>query len=295
MKEEVKEEVKGEKKLLEKIEREISSIRPESQAKEQSRVGLETSQTGEEAEEESEEQESYVYWTLEKSKAIQEDAKETKERRAMALFRMGQIHLAEGEFERARECLEELAKKEPDFRAPEVLESLGDLVFKCDKEWLKAFDFYSSAVQAIEEEGREGKEKNPTGLLIKQGKCYEKLKNFKAAVTYYKAAVEREPQTSFAHFRLGWAYVRQGQRDAGISHLRRSAELEPTNAEVLARLGEILTKEGGFSEVLDPLGDEAGAGGMDGEGDEGKPAESLEEGVKLLRRALELDSTLSDA
>ena len=142
----MKEEVKGEKKLLEKIEREISSIRPESQAKEQSRVGLETSQTGEEAEEESEEQESYVYWTLEKSKAIQEDAKETKERRAMALFRMGQIHLAEGEFERARECLEDLAKKEPDFRAPEVLESLGDLVFKCDKEWLKAFDFYSSAV-----------------------------------------------------------------------------------------------------------------------------------------------------
>ena len=47
--------------------------------------------------------------------------------------------------------------------------------------------------------------------------------------------------------------------------------------------------------MLDPLGDEAGAGGMDGEGDEGKPAESLEEGVKLLRRALELDSTLSDA
>lgn len=87
-----------------------------------------------------------------------------------------------------------------------MLESLGDLVFKFDKEWLRAFDFYSKALQVNEMDG--GKGRNPTGLLIKQGKCYEKLKNFKAAVTYYKAAVEREPHTSFAHFRLGWAYVR---------------------------------------------------------------------------------------
>ena len=48
--------------------------------------------------------------------------------------------------------------------------------------------------------------------------------------------------------------------------------------------------------MFEPLSEEAGAvGGPEGEGDESKPVESLEEGVKLLRRALELDSTLSDA
>ncbi len=49
--------------------------------------------------------------------------------------------MMEGRFEKARECLEEL--RESKWRKGEVLEAMGDLVFRCDKEWLRAFDLYS--------------------------------------------------------------------------------------------------------------------------------------------------------
>lgn len=44
---------------------------------------------------------------------------------------------------------------------------------------------------------------------------------------------------------------------------------------MLARLGEILTKEGGSSEVIEPLSEEAGAQ-EGGDGDDGKHGEGLE-------------------
>lgn len=49
--------------------------------------------------------------------------------------------------------------------------------------------------------------------------------------------------SSWAHFRLGWVCIRNGQKDKGIDHLKRSLELDPNNCDVLTKLGEVLMRE----------------------------------------------------
>ena len=75
------------------------------------------------------------------------------------------------------------------------------------------------------------------------------------------------PQSPWAHFRLGWVCIRFGQKNKGIDHLKESLRLDPNNTDVLSKLGEVLLRE----------------------------PNNIEEAEGYLKRAVELDENLPDA
>ena len=78
---------------------------------------------------------------------------------------------------------------------------------------------------------------------LKMGKCFEKDKDFDSATKNFQKAVELNKSSPWAHFRLGWIYIRNGDRIKGIEHLKKSLSFDPNNANVLTKLGEVLIRE----------------------------------------------------
>ena len=74
-------------------------------------------------------------------------------------------------------------------------------------------------------------------------------------------------QSPWAHFRLGWVCIRNGQKEKGIEHLKKSLDLDPNNCDVLTKLGEVLMRE----------------------------QNALNEAEEYLKRAIAIDENLPDA
>jgi Flp pilus assembly protein TadD len=55
--------------------------------------------------------------------------------------------------------------------------------------------------------------------------------------------VEIKKEDPWAHFRLGWIYVRSGDRARGVDHLKKSLIHNPDNVDVLTKLGEVLMRD----------------------------------------------------
>lgn len=57
---------------------------------------------------------------------------------------------------------------------------------------------------------------------FKMGKLFERNSDFESATKMYLRAVEIKKEDPWAHFRLGWIYIRSGDRARGIDHLKKS-------------------------------------------------------------------------
>jgi tetratricopeptide (TPR) repeat protein len=99
------------------------------------------------------------------------------------------------------------------------------------------------------------------------GKCFEKDKDFENATKNFMKAVELNKTSPWAHFRLGWIYIRNGERNKGIEHLKKSLSFDPNNSDVLTKLGEVLMRE----------------------------PTTFDEAEQYLRRALTIDENIPDA
>ena len=78
---------------------------------------------------------------------------------------------------------------------------------------------------------------------IKMGKLFEKDKDFENATVNFQKAVDINKTSPVAHFRLGWLYVRLGDRERGVEHLKKSLSYQPDNPDVLTKLSEVLLRD----------------------------------------------------
>ncbi len=77
-------------------------------------------------------------------------------------------------------------------------------------------------------------------LLVKLGKCYEKLNNEYKAIDQYKKSIEITKDFVWGMFHLGWILCRKEDKGEGIKVLKRVLELDPTNNEIVIKLCDIL-------------------------------------------------------
>ena len=99
------------------------------------------------------------------------------------------------------------------------------------------------------------------------GKCFEKDKDFENATKNFQKAVDLNKTSPWAHFRLGWIFIRNGDRVKGIEHMKKSLSFDPNNADVLTKLGEVLLRE----------------------------PNTFDEAEQFLKRALAIDENIPDA
>lgn len=45
-------------------------------------------------------------------------------------------------------------------------------------------------------------------IYLKQGKCYEKHREFEKAIEMFQKSVDLSPESPWTHFRLGWVCIR---------------------------------------------------------------------------------------
>lgn len=93
-----------------------------------------------------------------------------------------------------------------------VLELQGDICFrKEEKHFLDALEYYQKSGNL-----------NPDNfeIFLKQGKCYEKQRDFEKAIQLFQKAVDMNNESPWAHFRLGWVCIRNGLKNKGIEHLK---------------------------------------------------------------------------
>ena len=85
-------------------------------------------------------------------------------------------------FIKARACFQEWREIDPEFRKADILELIGDCIFKNEKEdFSKALQFYEDAYKI---------NGDSVSLALKQGRCYEKLQQNLKAIEQYERAVE---------------------------------------------------------------------------------------------------------
>lgn len=75
------------------------------------------------------------------------------------------------------------------------------------------------------------------------GKVFENDKDNVNATLMYQKGVELNKLSGEAHFRLGWMYVRNGDKKKGLEHLKKALTFIPDNSELLTKLGEVLLKD----------------------------------------------------
>jgi cytochrome c-type biogenesis protein CcmH/NrfG len=67
--------------------------------------------------------------------------------------------------------------------------------------------------------------------LATQAKQYLDQRRYDEAITAYREAIRRDPQSAVAHYGLGVAYSRTGADDQAITAYREAIRLQPANID----------------------------------------------------------------
>lgn len=77
--------------------------------------------------------------------------------------------------------------------------------------------------------------------------------DFRAAVPFFEAAVTDDPSDPDAHFRLGLAYEKAGDRDKAAGQYRKAVDLKPDFATALNNLGAVYIAQGEYDQAAKTL------------------------------------------
>ena len=86
-------------------------------------------------------------------------------------------------------------------------------------------------------------------MQVQLGVLFCKRARWREAIEPLRAAVAADPQHPAAHYHLGDAYNAVDDLPAALAAYERAAQLEPTNARPLLRIGVVLDRLGRNAEA----------------------------------------------
>jgi len=86
-------------------------------------------------------------------------------------------------------------------------------------------------------------------VQVQLGVLFCKRARWREAIEPLRAAVAADPQHAAAHYHLGDAYNAVDDLPSALSAYERAAQLEPTNARPLLRIGVVLDRLGRNAEA----------------------------------------------
>jgi tetratricopeptide (TPR) repeat protein len=84
---------------------------------------------------------------------------------------------------------------------------------------------------------------------IEQGKQYFSQQQFSSAESEYRRAIQIDPDSAEAYYRLGLVQIEQEHPTAASQSLSRAVELDPKNLGARVRLGDLLVSSAQYSEA----------------------------------------------
>lgn len=143
----------------------------------------------------------------------------------------------------AKALLEQLAKKDPKDVRP--LEALGNIL-RGRKQYAEAVTHLTKAIQML------GKpDSRHWGYFYARGTAYERMKNWPAAETDLKKAMQLAPDQPLVLNYLGYSWIDQGRNmKEGTKLIEKAVQLKPDDGYIVDSLGWAHYKQGNFKEAV---------------------------------------------
>lgn len=146
-------------------------------------------------------------------------------------------------FDDARNLLEDLAKKEPKDIRP--LEALGNIM-RTRKQFAEAVTYFTQAISLI------GKpDQRHWGYYYARGTAHERMKNWPAAETDLKKALQLAPDQPLVLNYLGYSWIDQGRNlKEGTKLIEKAVQLKPDDGYIVDSLGWAHYKQGNYKDAV---------------------------------------------
>jgi Flp pilus assembly protein TadD len=122
---------------------------------------------------------------------------------------------------------------------PRTPEERGELVYDLYRRGSELLENGDYSAAAIPLEQARSYEPDKTSIREALGRAYFRSGRYDRARDEFAAVVERSPVNDFAHFCLGRALAKTGDRTAARRHLRLAAGLRPDRADYREYLNRI--------------------------------------------------------
>ncbi|MFN0220076.1 MAG: tetratricopeptide repeat protein [Hyphomicrobium sp.] len=143
----------------------------------------------------------------------------------------------------ARGILEQLAKSEPKDIRP--LEALGNIM-RARKQYAEAVTFFNRAIALIDTP-----DERHWGYYYARGTAQERLKNWPAAESDLKKALQLSPEQPLVLNYLGYSWVDQGKNlKEGTKLIEKAVQLKPDDGYIVDSLGWAHFRQGNFKEAV---------------------------------------------
>lgn len=149
-----------------------------------------------------------------------------------ALFNLGALLGAQGQFDEATGCYERVLELMPE--DPDTLSNLGNVMMSRGRP-AEAIAYYRRAIA-----------RNPSlaAAHANLGKACHSAGSNEEALEHYRRALELNPRLAPAHSSLGAILVGLNRRDEARRHLESAIALDPDNPEARSNYGNLLSKLG---------------------------------------------------
>lgn len=151
------------------------------------------------------------------------------------LLTQAELELSRGEYQQAREILERIQLRPGDFSTRGAgnrvlqLMLLGSVYMKLRK-WEQAEDHFRQVLEVDEDFPR---------AYLGLAQCYHRLRRFDEAIDAALCAVELEHQLAPAHYELGVALAKSGQRERAIDAFNTTLHYSPNDVKAHKRLASV--------------------------------------------------------
>jgi tetratricopeptide (TPR) repeat protein len=160
---------------------------------------------------------------------------------ALTLTDMGNVYVRMGEWDKARECFEEVQRKRP--RDAANLGSFGDYYF--------ARNQLEEAANSYEESLR--LEPDQMQVQTNLALVYIRQHHFDRAIEILERIEKVSPKNAEVQFQLGLAFSQQGKLDQAAEHLRRSLVLHAAAPQVHYELARIRLRQKNLDQATGEL------------------------------------------
>lgn len=143
----------------------------------------------------------------------------------------------------AKTLLEQLAKKDPKDIRP--LEALGNIA-RARKNFPEAVSYFSRAIALISKP-----DTRHWGYYYARGTAYERMKNWPAAETDLKKAMQLAPDQPLILNYLGYSWIDQGKNmKDGMKLIEKAVQLKPDDGYIVDSLGWAHYKQNNFKDAV---------------------------------------------
>ncbi|MEQ1653238.1 MAG: tetratricopeptide repeat protein [Hyphomicrobium sp.] len=143
----------------------------------------------------------------------------------------------------AKKLLEQLAKASPKDIRP--LEALGNIA-RARKDFPEAVSYFSRAIALISKP-----DQRHWSYYYARGTAYERMKNWPAAETDLKKALQLAPEQPLILNYLGYSWIDQGKNmKEGMKLIEKAVQLKPDDGYIVDSLGWAHYKQGNFKEAV---------------------------------------------